>query len=37
MSHTIAAISTGTQVTAIGILRLTGDDAIAVAEKVERG
>ena len=34
MSHTIAAISTGTQVTAIGILRLTGDDAIAVAEKV---
>lgn len=34
MSHTIAAISTGTQVTAIGILRLTGDDAIAVAERV---
>ena len=34
MSHTIAAISTGTQVTAIGILRLTGDDAIAIAEKV---
>ena len=34
MSHTIAAISTGAQVTAIGILRLTGDDAIAVAERV---
>ena len=34
MSHTIAAISTGTAVSAIGILRLTGDDCIAVAEKV---
>ena len=34
MSHTIAAISTGNQVSAIGIIRLTGDDCIAVAEKV---
>ena len=34
MSHTIAAISTGNQVSAIGIIRMTGDDCIAVAEKV---
>ena len=34
MSHTIAAISTGTTVSAIGIIRLTGDDCIAVAQKV---
>jgi len=34
MSHTIAAISTGMTVSAIGIIRLTGDDCIAVAEKV---
>ena len=34
MSHTIAAVSTGNQVSAIGILRLTGDDCIAVADKV---
>ena len=34
MSHTIAAISTGNQVSAIGIIRLTGDDCIAVADKV---
>ena len=34
MSHTIAAISTGTAVSAIGIIRLTGDDCIAVAQKV---
>ena len=34
MSHTIAAVSTGNQVSAIGILRLTGDDCIAIAEKV---
>ena len=34
MSHTIAAVSTGNQVSAIGIIRLTGDDCIAVAEKV---
>ena len=34
MSHTIAAVSTGNQVSAIGIIRLTGDDCIAVAEAV---
>ena len=34
MSYTIAAISTGNQVSAIGIIRLTGDDCIAVADKV---
>jgi len=34
MSHTIAAISTGVSVSAIGIIRLTGDDCIAVADKV---
>ncbi len=34
MSHTIAAISTGNCVSAIGILRLSGDDSIAIAEKV---
>ena len=34
MSHTIAAVSTGTQVSAIGIIRLSGDDCIAVADKV---
>ncbi len=34
MSHTIAAVSTGNQVSAIGIIRLTGDDCIAVAQKV---
>ena len=34
MSHTIAAVSTGTSVSAIGIIRLTGDDCIAVADKV---
>ena len=34
MSHTIAAISTGNQVSAIGIIRLTGDDCIAVANRV---
>ncbi len=34
MSHTIAAVSTGNQVSAIGILRLTGDDCIAVAGRV---
>jgi len=34
MSHTIAAVSTGTAVSAIGIIRLTGDDCIAVAGKV---
>ena len=34
MSHTIAAVSTGNQISAIGIIRLTGDDCIAVAGKV---
>lgn len=34
MSHTIAAVSTGNVVSAIGILRLTGDDCITVADKV---
>ena len=34
MSHTIAAVSTGNQVSAIGILRLSGDDCIAVADIV---
>ena len=34
MSHVIAAVSTGNQVSAIGILRLTGDGCAAVAEKV---
>lgn len=34
MSHTIAAVSTGNQVSAIGILRLSGDGCVAVADKV---
>ena len=34
MSHTIAAVSTGNQVSAIGIIRMTGDDCIAIADKV---
>ena len=34
MSHTIAAVSTGLSVSAIGILRLTGDVCAAVAGKV---
>jgi len=34
MSHTIAAVSTGTAVSAIGIIRLTGDDCGAVAAAV---
>ena len=34
MSHTIAAVSTGNVVSAIGIIRLTGDDAITVSDKV---
>ena len=34
MSNTIAAISTGNQVSAIGIIRLTGDDCIAIADQV---
>lgn len=34
MSHVIAAISTGNQVSAIGILRLTGDGCADIAAKV---
>ena len=34
MSHVIAAVSTGNQVSAIGILRLTGDGCAQIAEKV---
>ena len=34
MSHTIAAISTGNVVSAIGIIRLTGEDCIEIAGKV---
>ena len=34
MSHTIAAVSTGNQISAIGIIRLSGDDCIAVSDKV---
>lgn len=34
MSHTIAAVSTGNQISAIGIIRLSGDDCISVASKV---
>ena len=34
MSHTIAAVSTGNAVSAIGIIRLTGDDCIAVSDAV---
>ena len=34
MSHVIAAVSTGNQISAIGILRLTGDGCAAVAGKV---
>ena len=34
MSHSIAAVSTGNQICAIGIIRLSGDDCISIAEKV---
>ncbi len=34
MSHTIAAISTGNQVSAIGILRLSGEDCARIAGKI---
>ena len=34
MSHTIAAVSTGNQISAIGILRLTGDDCARIAGQV---
>lgn len=34
MSHVIAAVSTGSQISAIGILRLSGDGCAEVADKV---
>ncbi|NCB51766.1 MAG: tRNA uridine-5-carboxymethylaminomethyl(34) synthesis GTPase MnmE [Clostridia bacterium] len=34
MSDTIAAIATGGQVTAIGIIRISGDDALLIADRV---
>ena len=34
MSHTIAAVSTGLSVSAIGIIRLTGDDCASIAGKI---
>jgi tRNA modification GTPase len=34
MSHTIAAVSTGLTVSAIGIIRMTGDDCAQIAGKV---
>lgn len=34
MSHTIAAVSTGTQISAIGIIRMTGDDCAAIGGRV---
>ena len=34
MSHTIAAVSTGNQISAIGIIRLTGDDCAAIGGNV---
>ena len=37
MSHTIAAVSTGNQVSAIGIIRLSGDDCISIAQRVFSG
>ena len=37
MSHTIAAVSTGHQVSAIGILRLSGEGCIEIAQKVFSG
>ena len=36
MSHVIAAVSTGTQISAIGILRLTGPDTAAILDTVFR-
>ena len=34
MSHTIAAVSTGHQISAIGILRLSGENCISIADKI---
>ncbi|MCL2391522.1 MAG: tRNA uridine-5-carboxymethylaminomethyl(34) synthesis GTPase MnmE [Oscillospiraceae bacterium] len=36
MSDTIAAIATGTAVSAIGIIRMSGDEAISIASKIFR-
>ncbi len=36
MSDTIAAISTGSCVSAIGVIRMSGDEAIAIADRVFR-
>ncbi|MBQ3481175.1 MAG: tRNA uridine-5-carboxymethylaminomethyl(34) synthesis GTPase MnmE, partial [Oscillospiraceae bacterium] len=36
MSETIAAVATGAQVSAIGIVRLSGDEAITLADKLFR-
>ena len=33
MSHTIAAVSTGNQISAIGIIRLSGDNCIEIAKE----
>ena len=37
MPDTIAAVATGASVSAIGIIRVSGDDAIAAADKIFRG
>ena len=37
MSHAIAAVSTGNQVSAIGIIRLSGDDCISIAQRIFSG
>ena len=37
MSHVIAAVSTGSQVSAIGILRLSGEGCISVAQQIFSG
>ncbi len=37
MSHVIAAVSTGSQLSAIGILRLSGEGCAQVAGQVFRG
>ena len=37
MADTIAAICTGSGVSAIGVIRLSGDDAIRIADRVFRG
>ena len=34
MSKTIAAVATGNSVSGIGVIRISGDNAIEIAEKV---